>query len=118
MVYFPRNSRIGQWLLAEMAKPQPRPSVKERRQRRERAQGPGWTEQEWLDLVAVHGGKCLACSSTERLVPDHVTPLIRGGAHAISNIQPLCSPCNIRKGITIKDYRTPVNKTIIPVFTK
>ena len=38
-------------------------------------------------------------------MPDHVIPLIKGGAHDISNIQPLCSLCNIWKGLKIIDFR-------------
>jgi 5-methylcytosine-specific restriction endonuclease McrA len=46
-------------------------------------------------------GKCAKCS--RRLYPgqwqcDHVIPLIAGGRHAESNLQPLCaSPCHSQK---------------------
>jgi 5-methylcytosine-specific restriction endonuclease McrA len=47
--------------------------------------------------------KCLYCNYVGTLVPDHITPLKRGGTNAPSNIQALCQPCNSSKGI-----RTPM----------
>lgn len=81
-------------------------SAARRRRAREAAAGGGWTPQEWLVLLARYGGTCLACGVSERLVPDHVQPLYRGGRHSIDNIQPLCYRCNLRKGIKTIDYRS------------
>lgn len=44
-------------------------------------------------------GECAACGSTENLVIDHKVPISRGGSDADENLQPLCRPCNIAKGI-------------------
>jgi len=84
----------------------PRPkSAASRRRRREREGGPGWTKEQFSGLCLKYGNRCLCCDEEKYLVPDHVVPLYRGGAHALSNIQPLCVDCNFRKGLTIKDYR-------------
>jgi 5-methylcytosine-specific restriction endonuclease McrA len=80
-----------------------------RRNRRERESGNGWSRVEWSELLQKYDGKCVCCGSLERIVPDHVVPLKRGGVHSLSNIQPLCWKCNTRKGLQIIDYR--------PLFT-
>ena len=50
-------------------------------------------------LAFSFGYKCASCSSM--LQPgwhaDHITPLADGGAHAVSNLQPLCAPCHTIK---------------------
>jgi 5-methylcytosine-specific restriction endonuclease McrA len=57
---------------------------------------------------------------------DHVHPLSKGGAHAISNLRPSCVHCNSRKGSThpftdemketiandVRALRTPQEHTI------
>ena len=42
--------------------------------------------------------KCAACGAADELVIDHVTPIVRGGSCERHNLQPLCAPCNRRKG--------------------
>jgi len=59
------------------------------------------TKQEWADVKAAHGFKCAHCGESEgrrKLTLDHIRPLARGGAHTKANVQPLCKPCNSRKG--------------------
>jgi hypothetical protein len=50
-------------------------------------------------LAFSFGYKCASCSSM--LQPgwhaDHITPLADGGAHSVSNLQPLCAPCHTIK---------------------
>ncbi len=65
-----------------------------------------WTARDWEELCAHYGNRCLACGSAGPLTVDHVIPLEKGGTNDISNIQPLCGPCNRRKGTRIIDYRT------------
>jgi 5-methylcytosine-specific restriction endonuclease McrA len=47
--------------------------------------------------VALFGNRCFYCYGPFEHV-DHATPLIRGGAHTISNLVPACAPCNLSKG--------------------
>ena len=59
------------------------------------------TEQEWQAKLAEFGGRCAHCGSTENISRDHIVPLARGGTDLIENIQPLCLPCNGRKGAKV-----------------
>jgi 5-methylcytosine-specific restriction endonuclease McrA len=84
------------------------PSREERAQRRAKAfgySGEHFTAEEWLALLEVFGHRCLRCGAHENLSADHVVPLSLGGSNAISNIQPLCVPCNTVKGAEVRDYR-------------
>lgn len=60
------------------------------------------TLEEWLQCVEDHDYKCYhcGCEFTEDNIPtpDHLVPLINEGTHYISNIGPLCGPCNSKKG--------------------
>ena len=70
------------------------------------------TTQEWIDIKAKYGDRCLCCGRHESelksvLEEDHVIPLSRGGTNWINNIQPLCEDCNGMggKGTKTTDYR-------------
>ena len=83
-----------------------------RRQRRlkrqllEKVQGPGWTDEQWQALKRKYHHRCVCCRKKGlKLEPDHVEPIEKGGRHHIKNIQPLCKPCNMRKGARYADYR-------------
>ena len=70
------------------------------------APGNGFTEAEFQALCEMYNDRCLCCGQSGiPLERDHVIPLTRGGLDDISNVQPLCKPCNSRKGMTIVDYR-------------
>jgi 5-methylcytosine-specific restriction endonuclease McrA len=56
-------------------------------------------------MLAVHGDRCLACGTAERIEVDHVVPVVRGGTHELANVQPLCRSCNAAKGARATDYR-------------
>lgn len=63
---------------------------------------------EWEALKEQYQHQCLCCLRKEpeiTLVPDHVIPLVHGGANDITNIQPLCPVCNTKKRRNSTDYR-------------
>lgn len=68
-----------------------------------------FTEEEWLALCESYGWVCLCCLKATELHRDHVIPLSKGGSNMIDNIQPLCGPCNSRKGTKSTDFRTKNN---------
>lgn len=69
------------------------------------ATGVHHTAEEWAALCARYDYRCLACGERKPLTKDHIIPLSRGGSDQIDNIQPLCKPCNTRKGFETTDYR-------------
>lgn len=78
--------------------------------RRRRRNGGTFTLQEFLDLCDRYGNCCLACGRSDvKLTADHVVPVSAGGWNGISNIQPLCRPCNSSKNARTIDYRYFVN---------
>jgi 5-methylcytosine-specific restriction endonuclease McrA len=70
--------------------------------------GGHFTPEEFLGLCRKYKHKCLCCRKRKRLTADHVVPVSRGGSSNISNIQPLCGPCNNKKRTRTTDYRTIV----------
>lgn len=59
-----------------------------------------FTTQEWQDLKARYGNRCLRCFRKEpqiALAVDHIVPLSKGGTNYIENVQPLCKSCNSHK---------------------
>jgi 5-methylcytosine-specific restriction endonuclease McrA len=76
------------------------------RRARKRGNGGTFTLEEWHALCERYGNRCLCCGATG--VPlhiDHVIPLARGGRNDVSNLQPLCKPCNSQKYAKHIDYR-------------
>ena len=72
---------------------------------RKKSNGGNITTQEWRELCAKYGNKCLSCGLVTKLELDHVIPLALGGTNTIDNAQPLCRSCNARKGARYIDYR-------------
>lgn len=69
------------------------------RMRRVRGRG-SFTLEEWKALKAKYNFTCQICGRKEpeiKLTRDHIIPVDKDGANTISNIQPLCQPCNSRK---------------------
>ena len=64
-----------------------------------------FTGPQLLTLFSNYGNRCLRCRRKRSLTPDHVIPFSKGGTNYISNIQPLCFPCNMKKGRRTTDYR-------------
>lgn len=63
------------------------------------AQG-SYTKEEWVALKVKYNHQCVQCGipdTESKLSVDHIIPLSRGGTNDISNIQPLCLPCNMKK---------------------
>jgi 5-methylcytosine-specific restriction endonuclease McrA len=58
-----------------------------------------FTEKQWRWLVEQYEGKCAYCGCVplKPLQREHVVPVVRGGAHTISNIVPACRRCNLKK---------------------
>ena len=85
-----------------------RAKVKRYRARKLGATG-SHTREEFLELVLRFDNFCPACGerfATSDFTEDHIVPLSCGGSNNISNIQPLCHPCNSGKRNKTKNYRT------------
>lgn len=83
---------------------------KARKRLTNRGSDDSFSAREWLTLCDQHRHRCASCGSSAELTPDHVVPLSRGGCNHIHNIQPLCLPCNLKKGTQIIDYRAKHDK--------
>jgi 5-methylcytosine-specific restriction endonuclease McrA len=59
------------------------------------------TEQEWQECIKRYNNRCACCYGREKLTRDHIIPLTKGGTDDITNIQPLCQPCNSSKNNVI-----------------
>lgn len=71
-----------------------------RRRRRAREHGArgSWTWSEFMRIASKFGYCCAYCGvKPDRLDPDHVVPLSRGGSDSPSNLLPSCLMCNSSK---------------------
>ncbi len=44
--------------------------------------------------------RCQHCGARRFLEVDHIIPESRGGEMVVENLQTLCRPCNLKKGVT------------------
>lgn len=55
-----------------------------------------YTAQQLRERMSMYDGTCYLCADTATAV-DHVKPLTRGGWDCLSNLRPICGPCNSKK---------------------
>jgi len=67
--------------------------------------GGAYTSAQWIALCNKYHNRCLCCGKKRKLTADHVVPVSKGGTSNIDNIQPLCGPCNSKKGTKVIDFR-------------
>lgn len=77
----------------------------QKRQAQKRANGGYFSAKQFLELCTLYDHRCLCCGEEAALSADHIVPLSKGGSNDITNIQPLCLPCNQRKCAKTIDYR-------------
>ncbi len=109
------RERVSRWAHTERGRATRRRWVQDNREARalmrhnRRARklnnGGSYTTAEWQALCEQYGHRCLACGASVPLTVDHIVPISKGGSNDISNIQPLCMPCNLQKGVRAIDYR-------------
>ena len=68
--------------------------------------GGGHTNEQWRQLCASVGHRCVKCGDDVKLTRDHIIPLSIGGSNNVDNIQPLCLSCNLSKGVSAIAYIT------------
>ncbi len=69
---------------------------------------------DWKALVVACRNRCVKCGSA-KFGRDHITPIALGGSNGISNVQPLCWPCNRDKRMKDADYRPAIVHRDYPV---
>jgi 5-methylcytosine-specific restriction endonuclease McrA len=83
-------------------------------QRRKKAEG-YHTLEEWESLKEDYGYICPKCLKKEpeiKLTVDHIVPITKGGSQYITNIQPLCLHCNMKKFDKIIKYNIPITNEV------
>lgn len=63
-------------------------------------------------LQLASGGRCALCKEPlpRAFHADHCIPFSRGGPTILHNAQPLCGPCNLKKGASIVPSSTPLRE--------
>jgi 5-methylcytosine-specific restriction endonuclease McrA len=56
-----------------------------------------YTHEQLTARIAYWGNLCWICRTAPWTAMDHVKPLAAGGADILSNLRPVCGPCNTRK---------------------
>ena len=101
-----KEEHMAAGLRWKRANPDKTRAMKQRRRAAKAGAGGQFTDREWQALCALYNHSCLCCGRAGLpLTADHVLPVSLGGSSWIDNIQPLCGPCNSRKGDKHTDYR-------------
>ena len=61
-------------------------------------------QRAWNEKMQTLGHVCQICQKkldSKSVTIDHIFPVSKGGTNRIDNLQPLCKPCNSRKGARI-----------------
>ena len=87
------------------------------RARRKGAEG-SYTTKEFIAKCNEYNNCCAYCGAHEKLEPDHVVAISKGGTNYIGNIVPACHTCNVRKGSkSYEDFlevlRSEVDETMV-----
>lgn len=56
------------------------------------------TQEDEVMVLKSTNGICPRCKKKKPLTIDHTKPITKGGTDDVSNLQPLCNPCNAFKG--------------------
>ena len=96
------KSALAQWKIENSDKVS---ALQQKRRTEKTKAGGSYTSAQWVSLCDEYYKKCLRCGKKNKLTPDHVIPVSKGGTSNIENIQPLCGPCNSSKGAKEVDYR-------------
>jgi len=76
-----------------------RKAAKQRRRVRESGSYGEWRWSDFMRMARRFAYCCAYCGvKPERLDPDHVVPLSRGGPNVLANLLPTCPACNSDKG--------------------
>ena len=113
-IYYKKNKKKCKAYMQAYHKLHPEMNIAKHSKRRTRRldAGGSFTASEWKSLCKRYHNRCLCCGKRRKLTADHVIPVSKGGTSNISNIQPLCGPCNSSKGTKRTDYRRriPIRK--------
>lgn len=65
-----------------------------------------WRWSDFMRMAARFQFRCAYCEQKpDRLDPDHVLPLSRGGANVLANLLPACLPCNSdKRDLTLTEW--------------
>ena len=103
-----RKRRLAKDREWRKANPEKSHAIWHRYKARRMAADGDFSKSQWVALRNHYApdGACPCCGQETSLTIDHVVPLMQGGVNHIENIQPLCQPCNSRKGSRrADDYR-------------
>lgn len=68
------------------------------------------------EIINQYNGHCANCGATENLHIDHIHPVSRGGSNDPSNLQVLCSGCNLEKADKVGYQPQGRCTTILPGY--